>query len=67
MFTFLPLHSFYTPDVWSATPAKYYQCGGMGYVDNTNCEPGTKCVVWNVYYSQCMRDPYPARKQFNVL
>ncbi|KDN36334.1 hypothetical protein RSAG8_10901, partial [Rhizoctonia solani AG-8 WAC10335] len=33
---------------------KYYQCGGTGYTGSTTCAEGTKCVVQNPYYSQCL-------------
>ncbi|CAE7229188.1 unnamed protein product [Rhizoctonia solani] len=34
--------------------AKYYRCGGIGYTGPTTCAEGTKCVVQNPYYSQCI-------------
>lgn len=37
-----------------AAVAKYYQCGGTGFTGSTTCVDGTKCVVQNPYYSQCL-------------
>ncbi|KAF3909663.1 hypothetical protein AA313_de0207761 [Arthrobotrys entomopaga] len=35
----------------------YAQCGGIGWTGSTQCKNanlGTKCVVYNAYYSQCV-------------
>ncbi|KDN37185.1 hypothetical protein RSAG8_10317, partial [Rhizoctonia solani AG-8 WAC10335] len=34
--------------------SRYYQCGGIGHTGSTTCAEGTKCVVQNSYYSQCL-------------
>jgi cellulase len=33
---------------------KYAQCGGNGFSGATACASGSKCVVQNPYYSQCL-------------
>jgi cellulase len=33
---------------------KYAQCGGQGFSGPTACASGSKCVVQNPYYSQCL-------------
>lgn len=38
----------------SATVPKYGRCGGSGYTGPTVCEEGSKCVVSNEWYSQCV-------------
>ncbi|KAH6706403.1 hypothetical protein BKA61DRAFT_492241 [Leptodontidium sp. MPI-SDFR-AT-0119] len=36
------------------TAAKYAQCGGEGWKGSTVCVAGSKCVVNNQWYSQCI-------------
>jgi cellulase len=38
----------------NAPVAKWDRCGGINYTGSTECVAGTKCVVWNPWYSQCV-------------
>lgn len=40
--------------VSGATVGKWAQCGGQGYTGVTACAAGSKCLVQNPYYSQCL-------------
>ncbi|TGO31729.1 hypothetical protein BHYA_0423g00040 [Botrytis hyacinthi] len=32
---------------------EWNQCGGQGWTGATNCVPGTSCVAYSIWYSQC--------------
>ncbi|KAF7956483.1 hypothetical protein EAE96_003822 [Botrytis aclada] len=32
---------------------EWNQCGGQGWTGATNCVPGTTCVAYSIWYSQC--------------
>ncbi|RDL37581.1 Cellulose-binding protein [Venustampulla echinocandica] len=48
-----PVETNVTPTP-AGTLAQYVQCGGAQWTGSGTCVEGTKCVVTNEYYSQCL-------------